>query len=150
MAKRGRKPKAPELGKLYGEGGANLATPIEGRPVAPSHLSDVARAEFDRIVDVMDKLGTLSKSDGDSIALYANHYATWCAAREVIKNEGMITYSKSGFAVKHPAVTISNEASKSMQSLLGEFGLTPSARAKVNQVRPSEDDASVMKWEGLA
>lgn len=49
--------------------------PIAGEPVKPAHLSDLAAAHWDELVDQLRKERRLHVSDGGSLRVAANLYA---------------------------------------------------------------------------
>jgi P27 family predicted phage terminase small subunit len=42
--------------------------------------------------------------------------------------------------IKHPAAMMKADAWKRMRAMLGEFGMTPSSRSKVNRETTPDDD----------
>jgi len=59
--------------------------------------------------------------------------ADWLSARDEITAAGGETYvTEAGLIKAHPAVAMRNDAARRLQSLLAEFGMTPSSRSKVS------------------
>jgi len=74
-------------------------------------------------------MGLLTDCDRLALALLCEALAEWIEA---------------GDTIAHPAVAQQADAARRVQSLLGEFGLTPSARAKVQGLPdlPGDDPAA--------
>jgi P27 family predicted phage terminase small subunit len=132
---RGRKPESIEFKILKGERAdrINLDAPpaLPGRPECPDHLSDVAREEWDRLVEVLDEAKLLSRADGSLLALYCSTFALWVEAKANIAAEGMTTKTDKGSLKVSPYVSIAAVAVNQLGRLLVEFGLSPSARSRL-------------------
>jgi P27 family predicted phage terminase small subunit len=132
----GRKPIPTNLKLLHGNPGKrpiiqdDLAPEIS-IPCAPDHLSEDALAEWHRITAELELLGLLSQMDRSALAAYCQCYGRWAEAERGIKGSGLITETTNGNVIQNPLVGIANTAMQLMKSFLVEFGMTPSARAKV-------------------
>src|SRR5690606_37247509 len=85
MTMRGRKPNPTALRRLNGNPGKrgyNHLEPVapEGLPDCPPHLSELARAEWDRIAQVLYEMGVLTMVDRAALAAYCQAYARWAEA----------------------------------------------------------------------
>ena len=105
-------------------------------PTCPSHLDEVAVAEWDRLVPELYELGLLTKIDRTSLAAYCQLYSRWVDAERQIQKQGTIIEQKHATSetfklVKNPYVGIAEVALVQMKSWATEFGLTPSSRSKV-------------------
>lgn len=133
MAGRPRKPTALKV--LEGNPGKRALPKAEpaasgGAPPAPRHLCKEARAEWDRLSRQLDRLGLLVANDLAAFAAYCELYAEWVKAKRVIQRKGM-TYTVNGIVRMRPEVKITRDAVKEMRQYGNQFGLSPSARAKV-------------------
>lgn len=136
----GRKPKPSHLKLINGNPGKR---PINKReptassdlPIAPKWLNDRAREIFAEIVALIDEMGYASRSHMHSLALAASRLEEVEVCTQMIDDEGRTyetTNTQGDTSIKsHPAVAQRSEAMRHAQSLLAEFGLTPSAAAKV-------------------
>ena len=103
----------------------------------PRLLKGEARAEWNRIVPILEKMGVLTVADGKALAAYCAVYAQWLKAAAAIDKFGIVTVQfvdrAAGLVTlkKNPAVQIQSDSLKLMKSFLVEFGLTPASRAKV-------------------
>jgi P27 family predicted phage terminase small subunit len=144
MAPRGPKTKPTNLKLLTGTARAHRLNPHEpqpdvARPDAPEHLTDAARAEWDRIVVDLLALGILTDLDRGALAAYCQAYGRWSAAETALARmaerdavtDGLIVKTKSGNLIQNPLVGAANKAMADMVRYAAEFGLTPSARTRV-------------------
>jgi P27 family predicted phage terminase small subunit len=110
----------------------NPITPTKGRPAAPRHLAGEALAEWERVCDELEQMGTLATSDRSVIALYVTAWARWVKAEEKISASGEIVAApKTKTPMANPWTTVSNKAHEQATKLLAELGLTPRSRALI-------------------
>jgi P27 family predicted phage terminase small subunit len=93
-------------------------------------------------------MGVLADGDLIALGLLCETLAEWIEARDTVARDGA-TYeatTEAGAVMyrAHPAVAQRSDAARRVQSLLSEFGLTPSARAKVRGLPdlPGDDPAA--------
>jgi P27 family predicted phage terminase small subunit len=143
MAGRKRKPTALRL--VDGNAGKRPLPRHEPKPAAepppkPTHLSELAAEAWDRVAPELHRLGLLTVVDGVALELLACAYDDWRSAHADVVAEG-ITYetenAQGGRMVRaHPAVAVRSDAWRRVKSILAEFGLTPSSRAKLDVAPP--------------
>lgn len=145
MARRGRKPKPTRLKLLEGArpdriNGQEPPMPA-GLPRPPEVLDPGARAEWDRLVELLADTRVLARTDGAALALYCQTYSRWAEAERCIREHGMLVEAANGGVKLSPYVVVSRQAVETMSRLLVEFGLTPSSRArlKVAAERPKDE-----------
>ena len=146
MATRGRKPKSTAVKVLEGNPGKRplnmfKPTPEKIAPECPSWLNDEAKAEWNRLVDKMVELGTLTEMDMAAFAGYCQSYARWKEAEEFIEKHGTIVKTPSGYWQQVPQVSIAQTNLKLMLKFCSEFGLTPSSRSRMIAGNISQDAA---------
>lgn len=126
---RGPKPKPAKSDKP-----ATLSPPVE--------LSAAARAEWDRLVPTLEESGVLHQLDVDAITIYCNSYAIFKQCQTHIDQNGPVVVGTTGTPVKNPFLMVQKDCWDRMRVLLGELGLTPSARARLgfNEGKSSDDD----------
>jgi P27 family predicted phage terminase small subunit len=66
---------------------------ISGRPTRPSHLSEIGRKEWNRIIKILTERGTLTKGDGPVIELYVSTYCDWRAFNAEVEAKGRVVDS---------------------------------------------------------
>lgn len=106
-------------------------------PNAPTWLHREAKREWRRIVPELESLGLLTKIDRAQLAAYCQSYARWYEAEMVIKRDGMIMTTATGYQQQMPAVGIARQAMADMRAFASEFGLSPAARTRIS-VKPAE------------
>jgi P27 family predicted phage terminase small subunit len=154
----GRKPKPTKLKILEGNPGKQRLPkgepmPDTEMPEAPEHLDKYAREEWDRLAPGLHALGILYEVDRGPFAAYCKAYSLWRRAEESLakKSEsnpdlGMVQVTKSGNIIQHTLLGVANKAAADMVRYAAEFGLTPSARARL-AIDPGRGKKS--KFEGL-
>ncbi|PWR03080.1 phage terminase small subunit P27 family [Meridianimarinicoccus roseus] len=87
------------------------------------------------LADLLADMGVMADGDRVALGLLCEALAEWIEAGQTIAQHGA-TYACTTEAVAvmhraHPLIAQRADAVRRVQSLLSEFGLTPSARAKV-------------------
>jgi P27 family predicted phage terminase small subunit len=154
---RGRKPKPTHLRLVTGNPGKRALPKAEAKvvpalPSPPPHLSDEAKVEWGRISEDLFKVGLLSGIDRAALAAYCQAYGRWVQAEkslaEMAKRDlltaGLLIKTTNGNAIQNPLVGIANKAAADMVRYAAEFGMTPSARSRIDAEapRPPADPAS--------
>ena len=157
---RGTRPKPAHLKILEGNPGKRRI-PNEPRPFcdkipeAPPFLIGVSRGEWDRIAPQLYIMGMLTNLDVGPFAAYCQAYGRYVAAELAISEaaaadlltKGLMIKTTNGNAIQNPLVGIANKAARDMVRYASEFGLTPSARARLalapQSPKPSRFDGLV-------
>jgi P27 family predicted phage terminase small subunit len=133
-----RKPEA--MAELDGNPGkrkyGDTPKPRAGAPTPPHWLKGEALAEWGRIVPELDAIGLLSVVDRAALTAYVTGWATFAEASEDIENRGTMVEGRDGNLVKNPSVAMQRDAMNLIKQWCAEFGLTPSARSRMQL--PSE------------
>lgn len=149
MGARGPKPQPKKVHELKGNPGKrNLArmagetVPVEVPP-CPEHVeaNKVAAAEWKSITGELFRLGLISKVDKAALAVYCLAYARWVRAEKKLAeldDDGLIQTTPNGYQQIGVWVQISNRQVELMHKMMAEFGMTPSARVRVD-VNPQMD-----------
>ena len=152
MAAPGSKPKPTVLKVLEGNPGKrplniNEPVPDPTRPACPSWLRKEAKREWMRITPQLHAMGVLTKIDREALAVYCQTHAKWKEAEEFIAKHGM-TYQfprkdedghvVSIYVAQWPQVSIARACADQIRAMCTEFGMTPSARARM--VVPGKTD----------
>ncbi|MCM2561349.1 phage terminase small subunit P27 family [Lutimaribacter sp. EGI FJ00015] len=145
-----RKPKPTHLKAVTGttRGKATQATQARlSGTMPPAFVSDRAREHWPELADLLTDMNVITDGDKIALGLLCETLAEWIEARDTVAAQGA-TYeatTEAGAVMyrAHPAVAQRNDAARRVQSLLSEFGLTPSARAKVQGLPdlPGDDAA---------
>ena len=137
---RGPRPTPPEVLRQRGSPRANKCKkaprPPYGTPRCPKWLDDEAKIVWGQVIEHLQTMGVLAKSDGIALARYCRLFVRWkrCAAFIQQYGESYPMKDKLGNVVSfapHPQVNILNKLSGDLLRLEHEFGLTPSARARI-------------------
>ena len=133
----------------------NVPEPPMDLPLPPSHLDAYALEEWRRIAEGLNVMGILSGIDQAALAAYCMAYGRWRKAEEELKKledkggviAGLVQKTISGNWIQQPLIGISNKAAGDMVRYACEFGMTPSARARLamdpNRGRKSKFDGLV-------
>lgn len=145
MATRGPKPKPSHLHLVNGNPGKRArntreAKPPLAEPTPPPHLSDDAKVEWGRVMSQLTKCGLMTEIDRAALAAYCQAYGRWVQAEralaEMAKRDlltsGLLIKTTGGNAIQNPLVGTANKAMELMLKAAAEFGMTPSARSRIN------------------
>lgn len=150
----GRRPKPTALKKAEGNpGGRKLnENEVESEPLSedsppPEHMSEQAKLAWCSIVENYAHTNVIQKTDELALEQLCETYADVRTLQEEIAITGMNIFSTNRSGVqnikRNPAVGTLAAARKDLRMWLVEFGLTPSARAKLhseNNNNNGEDD----------
>ena len=139
---RGRKPVPTQLKLLRGNPGKRPISPREPAPDAletetppPAWLEAAAKKEWNRLAPLLAKNGLLSELDADALTAYCVTFAEWRRATAAARKQSTVM-SANGFLMPSPYVAMARQALALMRSLMNDFGMTPSARARVTKITP--------------
>lgn len=141
MGKRGPRPKPTALKLLEGtfrpdRAAANEPMPAPGIPRCPKSLDRDGKRAWDAVVPELQKLGLLTIIDGAVLEGYAQAYSKAVKADRAIKKHGLIVKTPWGLQT-NPAVAVSRNEWAAVRKFAAEFGLTPSARSRINAQPPA-------------
>ena len=133
---RGRKPKPTHLKAITGNPGKrplNTAEPLPPLeiPACPQELNARAKAEWNRLAELLGDLHLLTPLDRAALAAYCAAYARWAEAQEHVETYGALVKSPTGFPMQSPWLTIANRQGELMLGIASEFGFTPASRARI-------------------
>ncbi|MDI6797106.1 MAG: phage terminase small subunit P27 family [Desulfatibacillaceae bacterium] len=126
--------------------------PPEGLPQPPPHLDKGALVVWNQLAPGLIAMKLLSVVDVSSFSAYCVAISRWAAAEIELQKlaaqgeSALIFEQKNKLPRQHPLVSVSNESARLAMSLASEFGLTPSARARLG-VKPTGGKKS--KFDGL-
>jgi P27 family predicted phage terminase small subunit len=117
----------------------NAPEPSQEMPFPPSHLDIYALEEWNRVAGGLNAMGVLTGIDQGTLAAYCGSYSRWRKAEEELaelaKQPGskgaLVMKTISGNYIQNPLIGISNKAAGDMVRYAVEFGMTPSARARL-------------------
>ena len=152
MGQRGPKPTPTAQLRMRGSWRADLnraePQPESGRPECPDWLGDGARQAWDQLIPQLEAMRVLTKIDGNALARYCELWVEWQQALAFVRKHGTTFPIKDGNGKlkslgQFPQVALVSKLSLTLSRLESEFGMTPSARSRINvePVRPPSDPA---------
>jgi len=135
---KGRKPTPKPILKLRGsrirgphKTGID-ATP--GIPPAPGYLCKIGRAEWRRIVPMLEASKVMSPRHQHTLAAYCDALADMVKADQELTKHGATFMDDKGRVMNHPAWYRKKDARLHMLRFAEQFGLTASALSRVSAV----------------
>lgn len=117
----------------------------------PGWLSKEGKKEFRRLAKELKAVDLISNLDVDMLAAYCDAYAKYQECTEIIATDGLqVPYTnKAGETnlIPHQLLTKKKQLFDQMKYIAAEFGLTPSARAKL--AIPREEEKEETDFERL-
>jgi P27 family predicted phage terminase small subunit len=129
----------------------NEPMPELGIPPVPPELSDDAKAEWGRVAPDLYRAGLMTHIDRAALAAYCAAYGRWARAERLLRKlgedgaDGLLTKTAKGNVIQNPLIGIANKAANDMMRFAAEFGMTPSARARIS-VAPAPGNDPALKY----
>jgi P27 family predicted phage terminase small subunit len=136
--------KPTEQKKLEGTYRADRAARNEPKPevmipACPSWLTGEARKEYNRHAKMLVNLRVLTEADRLALAALIHEFSAWREAETMVGVLGAVLISeKTGAPYLNPWQNIASNHFKNMVKLMGEFGLTPASRSRI-EAQPEEE-----------
>lgn len=135
MSTTGPKPKPTAVKQLQGNPGKRPLNKHEPKPKTavkrPYGLGQGLQRRFwDDHAGELERLQILTGIDSAAFRLMAEHYALAVQAVQEVREEGLTVPTREG-EKKNPKATVFRENSLAFKSYAAEFGMTPSARARL-------------------
>lgn len=146
MGRRGPKPIPTSLKVLQGTARPEDLRRNEPKPkpVAPDKpptwLPREAKKKWKELAPELERIGLLTAVDGPAFAMLLLHWALAVDAAKTLKKEGITTVDERGLPRKHPLLQVLRDNSQAFKQYAAEFGLTPSARARLDMAKDEEID----------
>ena len=140
MGARGKPPTPTSVLKLRGSWRAEIngdePLPEKGEPKKPEWLTNVSDYCWSQLVPLLQDMDVLTVADGMALSLLCETFASWRKAEEMLQKSGEVYPILDGngetkYLAQSPYVAIARNTAKQLQTLLREFGLTPSARSRI-------------------
>jgi len=146
MATRGRKPTPNALkvflGTAKGKQKREPSAPA-GVPLMPARLNvePNAVAKWEELVPLLTKIGTLTTGDGECLATLCEVYAAAQTCLLELRATGPVIHTDLGGVKPNPAGSLYRGLVSLQLSLMTEFGLSPSSRARLGtKIETPKDD----------
>ena len=157
----GRKPKPTALRLVGGNAGRrplnkNEPKPELSQPTPPAFLNDDAKVEWGRICETLYKVGLMTELDRGALAACCQAYGRWAQAERALArmsdkdelNRALMIKTSNGNAIQNPLVGIANKAAADYVKYAVEFGMTPSARARVTATTNDKQEDNLKEFFG--
>ena len=104
-----------------------------GRPTMPSLVANdkFAKAEWKRVLPLLDGMGTLTKIDGTILANYVMAYSLWKQAHEEVQQNGIRIIARNGYDQENPSIKTIAAFGRFMRDCMFQLGMTPKARSEL-------------------
>ncbi|MEK6675784.1 MAG: phage terminase small subunit P27 family [Planctomycetota bacterium] len=121
-----------------------------GIPDRPDWLDVDSQVAWDSFVPLLVQMGVLTRVDGKALARYCQLWASWRKAEEFIDKHGTVYPVKDDKGrtkcfMHWPQVSIALKLAPQLTRLEQEFGMTPSARARIQLDRSATPEISAAK-----
>jgi P27 family predicted phage terminase small subunit len=116
---------------------ANEPRPLPGEPEMPKYLDREARREWKRLVPILLSMRVLSAADGLQLANLCQAYSILLQAHKAMRQagkgggSGLLMKTPGGYVQQSPLLGILNGQVEILNRISREFGLTPSARTRL-------------------
>jgi P27 family predicted phage terminase small subunit len=110
-------------------------------PEPPAHVAGFGAEEWRRIAPELHRLGLLTLLDTRAFEAYCVSYGRWRQAEQALVDAELIVPGSSQNQVANPLLKIATQAARDLIRFGAEFGLTPSARARVAAGRVLPEDS---------
>ena len=101
-------------------------------PQPPKTLPAEGRKLWRRLAPSLRQMGVLTEVDVPSFETLCFWWGFYQDAIETLRREGLLSEGASGQPVRHPAADLANVAWRNFIKAAIEFGLTPSARCRID------------------
>lgn len=150
---RGRKPKPTAKKKLEGNPGKRQLNKREPKPkvsanITPAQIDAGMRSFTDLYLPQLQAMQIFTDADLAAFELMSVHYAMAWRAAEIVQSQGIVLTDKFGQLHKHPALQILRDNSALFKAYAAEFGMTPSARSRIQVPLPVAADQLEMELFG--
>lgn len=161
MGRRGPRPLPTEHLKARGsalatkERQSREAKGPAGMPTCPSWLDADAKRMWRSLVPMLRAMRVLTKIDGNALARYCRTWSRWRKAEEFIDKNGEAyplrdADGKVKYLQQWPQVAIAHKLALQLTRLEQEFGMSPSARSRIQAETPSTIDQSDPAWKYIS
>ena len=116
-------------------------TVTTSRPAMPRDLPAEAKAEWRRVVAVLDEIGALHTVDRSLLIRYCSTWAEWVEVDALLTKTGRLVRGQKGNLVRNPLWLIRRDAGQALNDLASQLGISPAARLRngVRHERPEPE-----------
>lgn len=143
MGRRGPAPKPTKLRLLEGAAPhrVNQHEPqaSDELPTCPDWVAPAVREVWDYTIHELDAMGIASSTDRDALLCFCEAVVTHQRASQKLAKSDILIRSFNGQPIRNPAIMVQRDAAQTIRAFAQEFGLSPSARARI-EVRSEQTD----------
>ena len=112
------------------------------KPPMPRDLPAEAKAEWRRVVPVLEDIGILASIDRGVLIRYCTAWGDWVELTRLLERSGKLIKGQKGNLVRNPLWLMKRDAENAIGDLARQLGLTPTARlrAGVAHLRPPDPE----------
>lgn len=140
MGQRGPAPTPTATLSARGSWRANInrrePRPAPGAPTCPRHLSAAERTIWKGLCSILADMDLLTRADGANLERYCKFLLRWRECEAFIAANG-VAYVEKGSWKEYPQVRETHRLHKALKDIEDRFGLTPSARTRVQTLGDS-------------
>lgn len=152
MARRGPTPKPTALRIIDGDRKSRFneyePKPRPEPPQCPDDVAPEVREIWDYTVAELDAMGNAYAADRDALRAYCEAVVSHARACAVLAKSSVLIKGLHGGMVRNPAVAIQRDTAHTLRAFAQEFGLTPSARTRIEQKDRADADAEDNPFAG--
>ncbi len=113
----------------------------KGIPRCPAWLDPLSKHAWKQLLPQLQKMGILSRIDSNALVRYCRSWSRWIRAEQFIEKHGECYPLKDGNGktkclAAFPQVASANKLGMLLTKLEQEFGMTPSARTRIEVPDP--------------
>ncbi|EHO8532987.1 phage terminase small subunit P27 family [Vibrio parahaemolyticus] len=117
-------------------------------PNTPRFLNEEAFVYFQEIVGYGLDMDIITKADAVIVGLLSNELGEWAELNKAVREEGVMVKlpTATGFMqdVVNPKLKIRDDKTKVILKMLGELGMSPAARSKVQVNEKNKQEKSAL------
>lgn len=117
-------------------------------PNKPRFLNEEALVYFQEIVGYGIDMDIITKADAVIVGLLSNELGEWADLNKAVREEGVLVKmpTATGFMqeVVNPKLKIRDDKTKVILKMLGELGMSPAARSKVQVNEKNKQEKSAL------
>ncbi len=114
------------------------------RPAMPRDLPPEAKAEWGRVVHILEEMGALHTADRALLVRYCRGWDEWCSLDADLARTGRVIKGRDGNVVRNPLWLMRQQSGQALNELSSALGISPSARLRsgIKHQRPDEGESA--------
>jgi P27 family predicted phage terminase small subunit len=129
--------------RSHGKRPKDVVKPPPSSPEPPDWLHDLAKREWYRILPILENLGLMTDLDVVPLAAYCQAYARLQEVEAQLDTEGFTKTSTRGSETQSTSSVAAKQYMQIIRGYCMEFGLTPSARGRMQTPNKQADESEL-------